>query len=334
MSATGRDEPVPTGSDARTVAAHTAHAALGGLVRAARRARIDRLTAEVVTVFRSQGIRPVLLKGPAVARWLYPSDPQVRFYGDVDIMVSPAQMAEAEAALHALGFTPGVHPLGSENSHATAWHRAAGEAVDLHRTLHNAVRLSRQAMWEAVSTGTETIDVGGVAVEIPGVALRVMHVVLHLRLGDDARSQASRDCLRAIEVVPRSEWREATDLATRLGLDDVMGAKLRLLGPGASLADELGLPVALPQVVELEVASVGIRTLVHLTWARGWRAKAGWTVRVVFPSPHVMRNGLRFRTLARSGPLGLGLAYVLRLASMAVELPRAVVGWRRISRRR
>lgn len=54
----------------------------------------------VVSLLRSEGIEPVLVKGWAIAR-LYP-DSSLRPYGDIDLCVRPDQFAKAEAALKCL----------------------------------------------------------------------------------------------------------------------------------------------------------------------------------------------------------------------------------------
>ena len=68
---------------------------------------VDAVTAEVVTALRDAGIRPLLLKGPSIAGWLY-GDGAARPYGDSDLLVSPGSYRPAENALRALGFARSV----------------------------------------------------------------------------------------------------------------------------------------------------------------------------------------------------------------------------------
>src|SRR5437016_12703833 len=57
----------------------------------------DRHLVQALTLLRSAGVEPLLVKGWAVAR-LYPS-PGLRPYGDLDFCVRPDQFARAQAAL-------------------------------------------------------------------------------------------------------------------------------------------------------------------------------------------------------------------------------------------
>jgi hypothetical protein len=110
-------------------------AALHGL---AMRLRADRWLAEVVPALRAAGVDPVLLKGPAIAQWLYAEYPLLRGYHDVDLLVAPHHLGRAEDVLRQLGFTPpGLAAPGDVPTHANAWFRARdGAEIDLHRCLH------------------------------------------------------------------------------------------------------------------------------------------------------------------------------------------------------
>ncbi len=47
----------------------------------------------------------VLLKGPAVALYLYPENPSLRTYRDIDLLVDPQVFDAAEALLAGLGYS-------------------------------------------------------------------------------------------------------------------------------------------------------------------------------------------------------------------------------------
>ena len=49
---------------------------------------VDKVAAAISQEFELRGIQSILLKGPAIARWLY-GDGTPRPYGDADLMVSP-----------------------------------------------------------------------------------------------------------------------------------------------------------------------------------------------------------------------------------------------------
>ena len=67
--------------------------------------QLDLLAAEVAGAFGERGIRVILLKGPALAAWLY--EDAFRGYGDVDLLLEEGRMGDAEEALAELGFRYG-----------------------------------------------------------------------------------------------------------------------------------------------------------------------------------------------------------------------------------
>src|SRR3989442_15030468 len=95
---------------------------------------LDWYTAQAVRTMRACGLRPILLKGPAVARLLYEHDPSSRPYTDADLLVSPDERSRAETVLRQLGFEPPVRTwLVDEAPHADAWRRRTdGAVIDLH----------------------------------------------------------------------------------------------------------------------------------------------------------------------------------------------------------
>src|SRR4051794_20880272 len=73
------------------------------LLGAARALTIDAIAARVVREFRKNGVRPLLLKGAAVSRWLYADDGS-RWYADLDVLVGPSDLGTAERTLDNIGF--------------------------------------------------------------------------------------------------------------------------------------------------------------------------------------------------------------------------------------
>ena len=65
-------------------------------------AEVDALTAEVAGAFGREGIETLVLKGPVLAKWLYPD--KVRPYLDSDLMVAPDDRSRAVGVLERLGF--------------------------------------------------------------------------------------------------------------------------------------------------------------------------------------------------------------------------------------
>ncbi len=71
---------------------------------------VDAVTAEVSVALQEAGCPNLLLKGPAVSRWLYGEEHE-RPYGDTDLLVDPASLEVAHATLAELGFRREFGPV-------------------------------------------------------------------------------------------------------------------------------------------------------------------------------------------------------------------------------
>src|SRR4051794_20818974 len=103
---------------------------------AARELLAEALAARLTKVCEARGVELLLIKGPALACWLYPSG-EVRNLGDLDVVVDPGKFALAEHLLLELGFVnkyEGRAPQTSE-FHADMWSHPRWLPVDLHRRL-------------------------------------------------------------------------------------------------------------------------------------------------------------------------------------------------------
>ncbi len=310
--------------------------AAGEARRVARGILIDTWTAEVVTALHERGIRPLLLKGPATACWLYADEPWARTYVDIDLLVAPTDFAGAEAALRRIGFQQPIDPAGLV-WHAWTWVRPFdGAKVDLHLTLHCLEHLPAAQVWAEVSRDAETCDIRGVAVAIPGIVARTLQVALHVDAAEDQGSKPAEDLRRALAQVDRDTWSAAADVARRLGVAPAMGARLRQTQDGRRLADELGLPEGgvIRDHLLADIAESRTSPRAYLLWCltsqTTYRARARWIIQREVPPRRYMRE---LYPLARKGDLGLVAAYGLRMGRDVVRLPGAVLGWIRFTRR-
>jgi hypothetical protein len=269
-----------------------------------------------------------------LSSWLYAEEPSSRPYNDIDLLVEVKRLPAARDVLRDLGFTErSVHLDAEAPGHAELWVRGDGAQVDLHRRLHSTRLVEPDTLWLVLMSGRETLVVAGVEVDIPGVEVRTLHVVLHLDAKDLSGSQAWSDLERAIERVDRASWARAADVARELGIDDVMGAKLRRLPAGEALADTLALPnyaplhFALRMAVEQDGATPQLYALARMSSLRGARAKVHYGWGKLFPSAEFMRYQ---SALARTGRSGLALAYAQRIAWCAARLPRALREWEQL----
>ena len=254
--------------------------------------QLDLVAAEVITGLREAGVRPILLKGPALAAWLY--EGEFRPYGDVDLLVEEGRMNDAEAVLSELGFGYG-QPGWRELAHS--WKRPDGKTVDLHRSLVG-VGAPPATLWQELSGEVEGLRVGGIEVETlrpPGLAL---HVALHAaQHGGEGHRKPLEDLDRALDRADESCWREAARLAERVEATPAFATGLRLTPSGSALADRLGLPADRPPEVALHAAPQRelVLALEYMATADGLGPRLRFLGRKLFPPAAELQTRLSAR---------------------------------------
>lgn len=288
---------------------------------------VEALGAEVAETMRAAGVRSVLLKGPALVRWLYGSE-AARASVDVDVLVDPAAVARAEDALGEIGFARAATGIGAADRprHASTWARASGgPAVDLHTTLVG-IGVSPPELWSVLGERTETVRIGGADVEVPRVDARLLLIALHAAQHGRREPQPLQDLSRALEVATHAQWEEAVSLGRLLGAEGALAAGLDLLPAGRVVREEIGLEA--PRTVETALRattppalSLGIDWLVR---APGLGARLRFALGKTFPPAAFMRT---WSPLARRGPVGLALAYAWRPVWLVVRGVPAMHAW-------
>jgi len=267
------------------------------LLNAARALGCDRVSAEVVGAFQDAGIPSILLKGPSIARWLYPSGG--RSYADTDLLVPACEFSRAGAMLNSLGFFEVVEGLHAFEQSVKAeigfarrreLGRGPDDVVDLHRNLP-MLPTPEEVLWEAFSAGTETIGVGDVQVCVLGRTALALHVVVHA-VQHGFQWHTSEDLRRAIRVMSVDDWRPVADLAARLGIEGILGLGLRLQAGGAGIADSLALPYLSPADPWSWMLSAprGSASLTEFSSAPTLRVKAQRIRSKLLPSPAWIRH--------------------------------------------
>ena len=289
---------------------------------------LDTFAGELVAALRAAGVRAIVLKGPTIAQRLY--DPGGRSHDDVDLLVSPADVARVETELQALGFR-----FAEASEHARAWtRRSDGVTVDLHTSLLG-VGAPPELAWAELSAATEPVRLGPHEGEALARHALAMHIALHAAQHGVRAGKALSDLTLALERFPEELWREAAALAVRLDAVTAFATGLRLVTTGVELAARLELPTERSTEVALLAASAPPTALglFKLSETHGLRAKANLVVRELAPSPPFMRA---LYPVARRGPLGLAAAYAWRpvyLLRHAVPAVRALRRARRDSTR-
>jgi hypothetical protein len=298
-----------------------------------RRLRLDAATAEVVGRLAAAEVETLLLKGPSVARWLYP-DPDDRPYGDVDLLVGPGDAPAAGGVLDGLGFSRTAPDLSRSRPRAAVeWRRARdGVEIDLHETFPGV----EGDLWAGLWPNHDRLEVGGREVMVPSIAGRVLLIGLHAANHGAAARQPMADLELALATIAEHHWAAAATLARDVNALAAFAAGLGLCPDGAALVAALGAETA-PSVrtaVTVESPAEAVRGVaLGIDWLvtrPGWRAKLAYMAEKVWPPAewiverYPLTSGRRF---------GVARARARRLAWLAVHLPSGARAWLRARRR-
>lgn len=295
---------------------------------------VDRVTAEVSSALEAADVPSILVKGPAIATWLYRGD-ESRLYGDTDLLIRARDWKRAIATLEGLGFEDDLGPLAHPRMESRAgypWSRAADEAsVDLHCTLFG-IGADPEAVWAAFSESTHGQTIGGVEVRMPSYPARLLHISLHaVQHGGETLPKAMIDLERALTQVPEATWKQALELAERLQAAETFAAGLQLTPEGRRLSTRIGADrdgsTAVSLRLEWAPLSEGFEELARTP---GLGAKLALLVRELVPNPAFMRW---WTPLARRGRLGLVASYPWRWLWLAYRVVPGYRAWRRAARR-
>ncbi len=286
-------------------------------------ADIDSLTAKVAGAFGREGIEVLVLKGPVLARWLYPGE--VRPYVDSDLMVAPENRPRAVGVLERLGFvedSPWMPSLLCMAAWGTAFTRSDG-TVDLHCRLPG-LDGDPDAIWECLAAGAGRQVIGGAELHVLDRDAVLLHVVLHAAHHANEVGKPLEDLRRALARGEESEWSSALALARAYRGVPAFVAGLRLLPEGRDLASRLDLGEARSLQYELRRGQDNMiaEELYALLFAEAKIGrKLAIAARDVFPEPGYMRW---WSTLARRGKFELAGAYLWRTIWLVGQAPGAI----------
>jgi Uncharacterised nucleotidyltransferase len=298
----------------------------------ARNFAVDALTAEVAGAFGREGIETLVLKGPVLARWLYPGE--VRPYVDSDLVVAPGNRARAVGVLERLGFIEHLpwmpSPL-SLDAGGTAFNRPGEGMVDLHCQLPG-LDGDPAAIWGRLVASPERQVIAGVELRVPDRDTVLLQVVLHAaHHANQVDGKPLEDLRRALAVVEEPEWSRALELARAYQGVPAFTAGLRLLPEGEDLARrlDLGEVWSFQHEIRREDNVIAEELYALLSADTGIRRKLVIAASDIFPRPDYMR----WRSpLARRGKLGLAGAYLWRAIWVIGQAPSAIHTLWRIQR--
>jgi hypothetical protein len=299
------------------------------ILETAQNLSVDLVTAEVVGAFRGREVRSILLKGPSFASLLY-RDGELRTYVDVDLLIAQSDASRAEEVLLGLGFICGFESRDSGSlPDRVLWVRPPDE-VDLHCKLQG-VEADEERLWSVLSGMTGPQEVGGIEVEVLSESARALHVALHAAQHGRDWEGPMEDLRRAVDLLPFGTWQGAAQVCEQLEATAAFATGLRLLPEGELVAQRLGLPSMAPVGTLLRAQSPPHLTLGFdkLHSLHGLGPKARFIARKLFPP----RSNMRFMMpVARRGPLGLTVAYFLRLFWLIRHVGAGLRAWRRALR--
>jgi hypothetical protein len=298
------------------------------LLARARTLSSDAAAVEVTEALRAVGVPVILLKGPAIASWLYEDDERV--YTDADLLVPSIRSDDAEAALARLGFAPydeGLNAAEQAMVHSQPWVRGRDLAqIDLHRTLFG-VGVGPEKTWAELHAATERMVVAGVELDVLAPAGRALHVAVHAVQHENRQGKPLEDLERAIDRLPPELWADALELAERLDATPTFALGLAQSPGGASLARRLGMSPELARAATAEGSAASLAMgFERLARSRGLGAKVRLVTRELLPS----RDFIWWSSpLARRGPIGMALAYLWRPFWLAARVVPSLAAWRK-----
>lgn len=259
-----------------------------------RRAQLDAAAVEVIDAFRAAGLKPLLLKGAALAQTLYGPE-EYRGYGDVDLLVARQALAASRQALTAIGYTnaepPGIDDVAGI-LYSETWVRVPEGStgrplmVDLHWRLAGC-EAPADVTWRVMWTRRAWIEIDGHRVAVPARDGLALHVATHAAQHGPENGKVLADLARGIERWNGEVWRSAARLAEQLDGTPAFAAGLRLLPAGAELARTLGLPPTDTLEWAIRNRNARPRGTFHLTAlarARGVRAEVDVLRRALLPT--------------------------------------------------
>ena len=292
--------------------------------------RLDVEAVRLISQLSTSGIPAVLLKGPAIAHWLY-EDTSERSYGDIDLLVSPDHVEEAGQVLASGGYSrrvdePGVDLADDRATYAFSW-RSADFLVEIHQTLVG-IKAPPADAWAQLSQSPSEISLAGGRVQALNEPARALHLALHAAQHGSEVEKSLDDLRRGLDRLDIETWRGAQELAARLDAQEAFTSGLDLLEQGRTTLLTLGMQ----HTPSLDVAlhAKGARPSARaLEWfrriPRGRRV--GWVARKIVPPAGFMRV---WHPLARRGSFGLVAAYLWRPFWLAKELVLGIIERRRV----
>lgn len=299
--------------------------------RASGSAWTDLLHAEVAFLLREAGLAVLHIKGPTLAQWLY--DDGTRPAGDVDVLVSPAQVDTALEILRLHGFVERFEGVdrAATTDHAVAMYRpdeqTGHDEVDVHSSFPG-LDADPARTFDELWRRRELAQLAHTDVWFPDRAGVALLTVLNTARSRTPKTLEDLRRLLASDV----EWDLVVALAARLGAAGGLRAGLELDPDGPAVVATTPLAdVTVSREWRLRIDDAP-RTALRLDelGALPWHRKAESVGRWLFPPPAVLR--MRDPQVGHGiGPVAV--AYLRRVGQGIAGFPTALQMLRRARRR-
>lgn len=255
-------------------------------------------TRRILSMFQQAGIELLVLKGSALAYWLY-REPWHRTRCDLDVLVKDKEAAwQAVRMLRAEGYglLAGVDP-DIADGYEVALQRGSGVVIDLHWKLLNTASLAERFSYHELSAEARPLPslhphARGLE-ETHALFHALLHRITNLAKGDGDRLIWMYDIHLLAGGLDEGEWQEFLQLCARKSIAtlclDGLRASREMLGTPIPQEIEAGLAsLAAPESWQLDALDQGAVDRSHLAMLP-WREKVAWLRRKLFPSPEFMR---------------------------------------------
>lgn len=273
-------------------------------------------TRQILSLLAQAGIQVLVLKGTALACWLY-REPWHRPHCDLDLLVADITVARrAVAVLQQAGFAlvAGVG-LDAADGYEVALQKGDGMVIDLHWRLLNHAVLARAFGFPELHEASQPLPTLHPQARGLGPLHALFHALLH-RVTNLAKGEGDRliwlyDVHLLAGRMGSADWREFLSLCEQRAIStpclDGLRASARLLRSAVPEAvDEALAKLAHGENWRLLDPDQGAMDRAHLS-ALPWPLKLVWLRRKMFPSPEFMR--CRYGS---AGTVALARAYLHR----------------------
>jgi hypothetical protein len=291
------------------------------LLAVARAMAVDAWMLQAVRALRDADVQAIVLKGPALAEWLYDDDAP-RTYGDVDVLVPLDRLDAARDVLRALGYREGASPPPPPGTieHAAPWFRLHdGAVIDLHHSI-SGPSIEPRRVWHVLAERSVELDLRGHALRVPDIPSRALIVALHAAQHGPGVPQPQEDLRRAIALDDDEIWRQAAWIAGRLDATAQFADGLGLSPEGTALVERLGLSG--DGMLAAAPTALGFQ---RLATTSGTVPKLAIIARELVPSPRFLRW---WRPWTRRGRLALAAGYAYRMGWLIAHAPSGWSAWR------